>query len=401
MRPSDSPNEAAPGGIALALSGGGSRAMAFHLGCLRALRSEGLLDQVSTISAVSGGSVLAALYCSHPGGFDEFERSARAILARGFVGPAVRVVFTTSEGLKALVCGTVTWLDRVAARGAGLTLRAVPRGFRPTPRWLKESQVRRWASRTTVLQRVFDSMLNQRTLVQLRDDRPKLIIIACDVMGRSAFYFAKDGVGSWRRGVANAGTIRLAEAVAASAAYPAFLPTLDLSMTFTKDGRTARERVVLTDGGVYDNLGLAPLWSDRDPAVSLHVGTYDRLVVSRAGYSNSMSSAPTFWATRMYAVMDTMFARSQNATMQRLFDLQKAGSLKGFILPYLGQVDHRLVNPPPDLVSAEEVADYPTDFSAMSLDWIEKLSKRGEQLTRAHISAYWRSASQAANPLSA
>jgi NTE family protein len=41
--------------------------MAFHLGCLRALRSEGLLDEVSTISAVSGGSVVAALYCSYPG----------------------------------------------------------------------------------------------------------------------------------------------------------------------------------------------------------------------------------------------------------------------------------------------------------------------------------------------
>ena len=47
--------------IGLALSGGGSRAMAFHLGCLRALHDEGLLDQVATISAVSGGSVLAAL----------------------------------------------------------------------------------------------------------------------------------------------------------------------------------------------------------------------------------------------------------------------------------------------------------------------------------------------------
>lgn len=48
--------------------------MAFHLGCLRALRSEGLLDEVSTISAVSGGSVVAALYCSYPGEFDKFER---------------------------------------------------------------------------------------------------------------------------------------------------------------------------------------------------------------------------------------------------------------------------------------------------------------------------------------
>lgn len=45
--------------IALALSGGGARAMAFHLGCLRALHDLGILQRVSTITAVSGGSVLA------------------------------------------------------------------------------------------------------------------------------------------------------------------------------------------------------------------------------------------------------------------------------------------------------------------------------------------------------
>ena len=35
-----------PGRIALALSGGGSRAMAFHLGCLRALKAAGILDKL-------------------------------------------------------------------------------------------------------------------------------------------------------------------------------------------------------------------------------------------------------------------------------------------------------------------------------------------------------------------
>ncbi len=57
------------GKLALALSGGGSRAIAFHLGCLRALHDLKLLEQVNTITAVSGGSVLAGLYCSHSGTF--------------------------------------------------------------------------------------------------------------------------------------------------------------------------------------------------------------------------------------------------------------------------------------------------------------------------------------------
>ena len=40
-------NAPATSKIGLALSGGGSRAIAFHLGCLRALNQLGLLDRVS------------------------------------------------------------------------------------------------------------------------------------------------------------------------------------------------------------------------------------------------------------------------------------------------------------------------------------------------------------------
>ena len=41
--------------IGLALSGGGYRAAAYHVGTLRALRYLGLLDKVDVISSVSGG----------------------------------------------------------------------------------------------------------------------------------------------------------------------------------------------------------------------------------------------------------------------------------------------------------------------------------------------------------
>src|SRR5262245_41108238 len=47
-------------GIALCLSGGGYRAAIFHLGALRRLNELGILSHVDTISAVSGGSILAA-----------------------------------------------------------------------------------------------------------------------------------------------------------------------------------------------------------------------------------------------------------------------------------------------------------------------------------------------------
>ena len=47
-------------GIGLCLSGGGYRALLFHLGALRRLNELGLLAKLKTISAVSGGSIIAA-----------------------------------------------------------------------------------------------------------------------------------------------------------------------------------------------------------------------------------------------------------------------------------------------------------------------------------------------------
>src|ERR1700694_1518754 len=46
-------------GIALCLSGGGYRAMVFHLGPIISLNEVGLLKKLSRISSVSGGSITA------------------------------------------------------------------------------------------------------------------------------------------------------------------------------------------------------------------------------------------------------------------------------------------------------------------------------------------------------
>ena len=75
--------------------------------------------------------------------------------------------------------------------------------------------------------------------------------------------------------------------------------------------------------------------------------------------------------------------------MHRLHHLKEAGLIKGFILPYLGQQDLRLPFKPGVLIPREEVIDYPIDFAAMSNEWIDRLSGRGEQLTRALVAYYF------------
>ena len=90
----------------------------------------------------------------------------------------------------------------------------------------------------------------------------------------------------------------------------------------------------------------------------------------------------------MLSVFSTLFDRAQNASIHRLHDAQRFGLIKNFIFPYLGQLDRQLPNPPPDLVRREETHSYPTNFNAMTPDWINRLSRRGEQLRICLAHAY-------------
>jgi NTE family protein len=166
--------------------------MAFHLGCLRALHDTGLLGRVSVISSVSGGSVLAALYCSQPGSFSDFERKVREVLACGFVVPALKTALTTFEGLKAIAAFVPLGVDRLVAFVVRLVLKLTRLPVGRKIRWLRESPLLRWASRTTILRRTFSGLFGGRKLPELRSDRPRLIIVACELRARAAFYFTAE-----------------------------------------------------------------------------------------------------------------------------------------------------------------------------------------------------------------
>jgi NTE family protein len=191
----------------------------------------------------------------------------------------------------------------------------------------------------------------------------------------------------------------VAHAVTASAAYPAFLPALDETLNFSKGDIASSHRVCLTDGGVYDNLGLSPLWPDRKPEISLNVDRYDRIICCRAGYGLSIASPTHFWPSRMYASVDSLFERTQNAGLARLFDLWRGGKIRQILLPYLGQEDARLKFPPDELIRREDIVDYPTNFSSMSVEWIDRLVLRGEQITRALLQEHgWQTEPDATGP---
>src|SRR5215470_7899364 len=80
--------------IGLALSGGGFRAAAFHLGVMRKLKEINLLDRIDVLSCVSGGSIAGghlALNWGRPDVLDTLAQylSSRSIAVSSFISGAL------------------------------------------------------------------------------------------------------------------------------------------------------------------------------------------------------------------------------------------------------------------------------------------------------------------------
>jgi NTE family protein len=381
--------------IGLALSGGGSRAIAFHLGCLRALKRLGLLDRVAILSTVSGGIVIGAYFHAHfhgeGGDFASFELKIRGLLAQGLAAPMCRKLFTVT-GIKVAAAFMAVGRVALAVTMIKVAIKVVrwvtPRGLAAHfERFEIRSPLHRFASRNVagggprrpaVQGRLLDGAAGAAASRHQRDR----------AQDRLGVPLRHDGIRLLALGQAHRDKALVAHAVAASAAYPPFLPAFDETLTFEKDGALKTSRVILTDGGMYDNLGLGCLWPDRSPDVSLNVIPVDTIICCSAGYGLRQDSPGQFLFAPMYSAFSAVFDRAQNAAMHRLHETRRNGQIKDFLFPYLGQQGRQLPNPPADLVRREEAHAYPTNFNAMPEDWIERLSLRGEQLTLCLARAY-------------
>jgi len=353
--------------IGLALSGGGSRAIAFHIGCLRALRKLGLLEKVRTISTISGGSVIGAYYAYTPYlSLDEFEQNTRIMLKTGFKDKIISGILEPTTFIRC-------FFDLVSAWDATF------RSFRKN----EMTQYTRHYTRTDIFQRILDRELFAGIKMSSpRRDGVQTIIGACDLIKGVAFRYGNDSAGSWIHKQLVDWDVDVSFAVAASAAYPLFLPAMDRRLKFDDSDTIKEHRVLLSDGGIYDNLGLQVLEPGRDNTISIHTSDLDYLIVCNAGYGRDIPTVlPTTLIPRVSRTFGIIHQRTHDHAMDKLHNMKSNGNIRGFILPYLGQNDTRLPWKHDECLRREDVIDYPTDFSSMSDEWINKLSRRGEELT--------------------
>lgn len=226
-------------GVALCLSGGGFRAALFHLGALRRLNELGVLSRVDTISAVSGGSLIAA-------------HLSEAIATWPEPGATV-------PDWDAVVAAPFRAFTQRNLRTGPLLARALPWN------WTKpEIAVEKLADRLRKL-------VTGRTLAEL-PERPQYIFSATDMIFGVNWVFEQTRAGDYQAGyIAPGAEWPVARAVAASSCFPpVFAPMqLHLEPGALKRGANRgadRDELVaqlqLTDGGVYDNMALEPVWKN-------------------------------------------------------------------------------------------------------------------------------------------
>ena len=159
--------------IGLALSGGGSRAIAFHLGCLRALNDLRLLDRIDVISSVSGGSVIAAMYAYSGDRFGDFDSRVvdrlRTGFARDIIRYSVKLVAILRIFATVLVTGS-TSLFRATAK------KILPKSFRAHIPFLddtKPTPTRRFYSRIEAFRDALASeFFGNRTMADVERENP-------------------------------------------------------------------------------------------------------------------------------------------------------------------------------------------------------------------------------------
>ena len=227
-------------GTALCLSGGGYRAALFHLGALRRLHELGVLQNVDTFCSVSGGSIIAAHLASR--------------------------LITLNKSFKDM--SFETDIAEPFRAFASHDIRTGPVLKRFLLPW-------NWPRRSTQVKALEKNYIKRLTTLSLGrlPERPRFVFCATDLACGVNWEFSRGRIGDYQLGYQTPPPDwPVAKAVAASSCFPPVFDPMSLKYTPNPNSHhamtdeTLRRKLIsslrLSDGGVYDNLGLEPAWKN-------------------------------------------------------------------------------------------------------------------------------------------
>ncbi len=234
--------------IGLALSGGGYRAAAYHIGALRALHKLGVLNKVDVISSVSGGSIIAASYALHEGNYERFEKEFSQKMRKGVLHLAL-INLTLMLGL----VGLATWLGGVWGLAASLVILWFA--------WYKVLPV------SNLIAWQYDRLFFHGKKLKDLKPCPMVTINATDYPTVSQFTFSRESMYDYYygEGAFYHEQFPVSKAVMASSCVPfAFCP-IRIPKTFRTSAMKGKKLPMLLDGGLYDNQGTHVLTDKMSP----------------------------------------------------------------------------------------------------------------------------------------
>ncbi|MCU1231709.1 MAG: patatin [Acidobacteria bacterium] len=337
--------------LGLALSGGGFRAAAFHIGTLDALEELGLLDKVSNLSTVSGGSITGVSWLhyrvKHPAdSYAQFRSWFRDKLC------------SVNVDVKDVLVGLID-------------------PFHTDTDYLVHSYRKHFFGDDTL------SVLNNPAL-------PRICINATclntgkdwkfypDVMGDWYFCQKRPGV-TWQERFYSSGDVPLAVAVAASSCFPpVFAPLILPSKQYFPDQAARIPYIALADGGMYDNLGLDALTYG-----SLHGDRCTHLIASDGSGPFHVDPKPgtgqTVYLTRTTEIMMTKIRAFEFQIVQlqaQAFGVPRAAFFS---------LNSKLRSEPNSLIAA---CDIPTRLKALSDAQFNALATHAKNLALARVQQF-------------
>ncbi len=290
-------------GIGLALSGGGFRATLFHCGTLWRLNELGYLAKLTRISSVSGGSLTAGVLALKWGNLAFTNGVAQNLIAE---------VIDPLRGFCARSIDTPSILEGILLPGKRIS---------------------------DELRAHYDKYLFAGRTLQDLPDPVRFVFNSTNLATGVDFRFSKPYAGDYRIGLIEKPTFPVALAVAASSAFPPVLSPVIIDAdprSFTRtDGADLydvvayRQRLVLTDGGAYDNLGLETVWKRLDTVLASDAG-------APFGYQLSPQHD---WLHQSLRVLDITTNQARGLRKRRLVEMLQSGARKGGYWGIMTEID--------------------------------------------------------------
>jgi len=340
--------------VGLCLSGGGYRAMVFHIGVLWRLNEAGWLAKLDRVSSVSGGSITAGVLGMNWGK-----------LAFGANGVASNFVDQVVTPLRNLAGKTI---DQKSVIGGLFSSGSI----------------------ADKVAKSYDDILFHGATLQDLPDKPRFVINATSVQTGALFRFSKPYMADYRVGQVLKPTVSLAVAVGASSAFPPVLSPATLKLPAGQmqnmPGTDLHEEpytteLCLSDGGVYDNMGLETVWK-----------SHKTVLVSDAGKKIDGEADPhRDWPRHVLRVLDLIDNQVRSLRKRQVIDAFISKERTGAYWSIRTDIkDYEVANSLPcPLERTRKLANTATRLAAMEDDLKERLINWGyavcDAAMRAHV----------------